>query len=99
MNISCLLRSGFSANAWRSRVGSTWANSGGNVINTQRIINHPNYDSFTQDSDIAILRLTSAITFSNSARAARIAGSNYNLGDNQVVWAIGWGLTSVSDYL
>lgn len=47
------------------------------------------------DNDIAVMRTSSAISFNNNARPGSIAGSNYNLGDNQVVWAAGWGTTSV----
>ncbi|KAJ8736112.1 hypothetical protein PYW08_006768 [Mythimna loreyi] len=82
------------ASRWRIRVGSTWANSGGVVHNTNSIINHPQYNSNTYNNDIAVLRSASTFTFNNNARAAPIAGSNYNLADNQVVWAAGWGTTS-----
>ncbi|CAK1602324.1 unnamed protein product [Parnassius mnemosyne] len=82
-------------NNWQMRLGSTWASSGGQVYRTNQIISHPNYNSRTNDNDVAILRSSSTFSFSNSVRAASIAGSNYNLGDNQAVWAIGWGTTSV----
>ncbi|KAJ0182807.1 hypothetical protein K1T71_002176 [Dendrolimus kikuchii] len=85
---------GDAANRWRTRVGSTFANSGGIVHTTNSIINHPNYNTRTLDNDVAVLRLSSTITFNNNARAGSIAGANYNLGDNQVVWAAGWGTTS-----
>ncbi|KPI95066.1 PREDICTED: trypsin, alkaline C-like [Papilio xuthus] len=80
-----------SANQWRIRVGSTNANSGGVVHNINRIIMHPNYNSRNLDNDIAILRSSSNFAFNNNVRAGSIAGSNYNLADNQAVWAIGWG--------
>ncbi|XP_046978619.1 trypsin, alkaline C-like [Vanessa cardui] len=80
---------------WRSRVGSTNANSGGVVHTTSRIIIHPSYNTGTLDQDIAILHIVGSFSFNNNVRAGRIAGSNYNLGDNQPVWAIGWGTTSV----
>ncbi|XP_072940416.1 trypsin, alkaline C-like [Epargyreus clarus] len=82
---------GDTINQWRIRVGSTNANSGGVVHNTNRILNHPNFNRVNLDNDVAILRSNTVFTFSNVVRAASIAGSNYNLGDNQVVWAIGWG--------
>ncbi|XP_026739099.1 trypsin CFT-1-like [Trichoplusia ni] len=72
------------------------ANSGGVVHNSQQIINHPIYNSRTVDNDIAIIRISGTFSYNNNVRAAAIAGSNYNLGDNQVVWATGWGRTSVS---
>ncbi|CAK1602337.1 unnamed protein product [Parnassius mnemosyne] len=33
-------------------------------------------------------------SFSNSVRAASIAGSNYNVANNQALWAVGWGKPS-----
>ena len=85
---------GDAANRWRSRVGSTWASSGGVVHNTASIINHPSYNSRTYDNDVSIIRTATTIVHNNAARPASIAGANYNLGDNQVVWATGWGTTS-----
>ncbi|KAJ8736110.1 hypothetical protein PYW08_006766 [Mythimna loreyi] len=82
------------ASRWRIRVGSTWANSGGVVHNVNQIINHPQYNGNTYNNDIAVLRSASTFTLNNNVRAAPIAGSNYNLADNQVVWAAGWGTTS-----
>ncbi|XP_075975604.1 trypsin CFT-1-like [Anticarsia gemmatalis] len=79
------------ANRWRFRVGSTWANSGGVVHILANLILHPSYNRWTNDNDIAILRSTTTIVHGTSARPASIAGANYNLGDNQVVWAAGWG--------
>ncbi|MEE5434597.1 serine protease, partial [Streptococcus pneumoniae] len=79
---------------WQMRVGSTNANSGGVVRTTQAIINHPQYNSATYDNDVAVLRMTTTVSFSNVIQPGSIAGANYNLGDNQVVWAAGWGTTS-----
>ncbi|XP_023935758.2 trypsin CFT-1-like [Bicyclus anynana] len=84
---------------WRMRIASTRSNSGGIVHDTERIISHPSFVSRTADSDVAILRTTTRIVFSNSARAGAIAGANYNLPDNSVVWAIGWGVTSEGSIL
>ncbi|XP_034839259.1 trypsin CFT-1-like isoform X1 [Maniola hyperantus] len=82
------------ANRWRGRVGSSRANSGGVVHTLSRIINHPNYNSRTTDNDVAVLHVSSAFSMNNNVRAGSIAGANYNLADNQPVWAIGWGRTS-----
>ena len=48
------------------------------------------------NNDIAVLRSANTFSFNNNVRAASIAGANYNLADNQAVWAAGWGTTSVS---
>ncbi|XP_046964272.1 trypsin, alkaline C-like [Vanessa cardui] len=86
---------GDSISRWRSRVGSTNANSGGVVHTTSRLIVHPYYNRATIDNDVAIVQISGSFSFNNNVRASQIAGSNYNLGDNQPVWAIGWGTTSV----
>ncbi|XP_021196272.3 trypsin CFT-1-like isoform X2 [Helicoverpa armigera] len=84
---------GDAAGRWRIRLGSTWANSGGIVHNVTQNIVHPSYNSRTMDNDIAVLRSTTLFTFNNNVRAASIASANYNLADNQAVWAAGWGTT------
>lgn len=78
-------------NRFRVRVGSTFANSGGVVHNVAQNILHPQYQAATTNNDIAVVRLASTIVHNNQARPASIAGANYNLADNQVVWATGWG--------
>ncbi|XP_064071332.1 trypsin, alkaline C-like [Vanessa tameamea] len=81
---------------WRIRVGSTNANSGGVVHTTNVIINHPSYNRFTADYDVAVVRINGAFSFNNNVREGRMAGASYYLADNQVVWAIGWGLINVN---
>ncbi|KAJ8736124.1 hypothetical protein PYW08_006780 [Mythimna loreyi] len=85
---------GHAPNRWRFRVGSTFANSGGIVHNVALIINHPQFNSGTNNNDVAIMRSATTIVHNNNVRPVSIAGANYNLADNQVVWAAGWGLTS-----
>ncbi|CAG4977652.1 unnamed protein product [Parnassius apollo] len=80
---------------WRIRVGSSYANSGGNVHYPSRIIIHPNFSRPGFENDIAILHSVYPFSFSNSVSAASIAGVNYNPGDDQVVYNVGWGKESV----
>ncbi|KAI5642919.1 trypsin domain-containing protein [Phthorimaea operculella] len=80
-------------NQWRSRVGSTNANSGGIVFNTNQIINHPQFNRNNLDMDFAIVRVQGTFNFNNNVRAGNIAGPNYAVPDNAPVWAIGWGHT------
>ncbi|XP_068627077.1 trypsin, alkaline C-like [Battus philenor] len=79
---------------WRVRCGSSNANSGGRVHNSVQFLNHPNYNTRTMDNDISVIRVSPTFAFGNTVRAASIAGSNYNLADNQQVIAVGWGATS-----
>ncbi|XP_037301859.1 trypsin, alkaline C-like [Manduca sexta] len=66
---------GYAVGAWRVRVGSTWANSGGVVHAVDRHIIHYHYNNRTLDNDIAILRLASNIAFNQNARAGHYAGA------------------------
>ncbi|CAK1602336.1 unnamed protein product [Parnassius mnemosyne] len=84
-----------SANRWRIRVGSSYANSGGTVFTTARIIIHPSFGEYSNDHDVAVMHSSRGFSFSNSVRAASIAGSNYNVANNQALWAVGWGKPSV----
>ncbi|PZC70339.1 trypsin, alkaline C [Helicoverpa armigera] len=84
---------GFAANRFRIRVGSTWANSGGAVHNVASNIIHPQFNRWNLNNDVAVLRVSNTFSFNNNVRAASIAGANYNVGDNQAVWAAGWGDT------
>lgn len=91
------MSSGDAVNNWRVRVGSAYANSGGVVHSLETIVIHPDYNTRNLDNDIAILRTIQNIVYVNNAvQPALIAGSYYNLGDDQPVWAAGWGTTSVS---
>ncbi|KOB76085.1 Trypsin [Operophtera brumata] len=84
---------GDATNRWRVRIGSTWANSGGVVHNLASIISHPSYNRQTLDSDLAVLHTATTIDLvDNAVQPAPIA--NYNVADNQIVWAVGWGATS-----
>lgn len=95
LTIICFF-SGDVPSRWRFRVGSTWANSGGIVHACSSINIHPDYSTRTIDSDVAIMHTITTITFNNVIQAASIAGPNYNIDDNQVVWAAGWGTIYVS---
>ncbi|KAG6460007.1 hypothetical protein O3G_MSEX011720 [Manduca sexta] len=78
-------------NRWRVRIGSTFANSGGIVHNFNRSRVYPNYNPRTLNNDIAIMQTATTIAFNNVAQPARIAGPNYIVRDNEVLWAAGWG--------
>ncbi|KAL0850915.1 hypothetical protein ABMA28_006824 [Loxostege sticticalis] len=84
---------------WRTRVGATNANSGGTVVNTQRIINHPSYNRNTRDHDIAIIRTNANLPNNNNVRAAYIPPPTYYLPDNTPVVATGWGRTAQNSHL
>ncbi|KAH9628342.1 hypothetical protein HF086_015872 [Spodoptera exigua] len=85
---------GENINQWRIFVGTSFsfpALGERQVHLVNRFIIHPLYSSRTLDHNIAILHSVTPFTFSNKARPASLAGPNYNVADNQTVWAVGWG--------
>ncbi|XP_062382938.1 transmembrane protease serine 9-like [Sardina pilchardus] len=55
------------------------------------IILHPNYDEGTSDNDMALLRLSSAVTFSGYIRPVCLAASGSILHQGTDSWITGWG--------
>ncbi|KPJ16476.1 Trypsin CFT-1 [Papilio machaon] len=83
------------AHSWRIRVGSNYANSGGIVHITSRIVSHPDFNFYQFTNDIALLHSVSTLT-SNSVRPASIAGPNYIVQDNHPLLVVGWGKSSAN---
>nr|AAB28240.1 HSUP59 [Trichoplusia ni] len=84
-------------NQFRLRVGSSYVNSGGVMHNVNSLRYHPNYSDSSYRYDVGLVRTSSNINQNNNVRPAPIAGSNYNLGNNQNVWATGWRHSSGSN--
>ncbi|XP_050348467.1 trypsin, alkaline B-like [Nymphalis io] len=82
------------ARQFRIRAGSSTASSGGTVYNVNNLIIHPNYNQLTINNDIGVVRLSTSLSLGGNVRVGRFAHANYNAGDNQAVWAAGWGFTS-----
>ncbi|CAH2265753.1 jg7942 [Pararge aegeria aegeria] len=77
----CFYRNLIASN-WRARVGSAALMTGGTPIPVSRLILHHNFNPTMMTSNIAMIRLTTAATLSNTIKIARIAGPNYALPDN-----------------
>ncbi|XP_072311921.1 transmembrane protease serine 9-like [Eucyclogobius newberryi] len=56
-----------------------------------KIILHPNYDSFTSDNDVALLRLSSAVTFTDYIRPVCLAATDSVFNSGTDSWVTGWG--------
>ncbi|KAL0198134.1 hypothetical protein M9458_006674, partial [Cirrhinus mrigala] len=56
-----------------------------------RVINHPNYDNPNNDNDIALLQLSSSVTFSNYIRPVCLAAAGSKVAAGTDSWVTGWG--------
>ena len=55
------------------------------------IILHPNYDSSSSDNDIALLRLSSPVKFTDYIRPVCLAASDSVFNNGTDSWVTGWG--------
>uniref|UniRef100_A0A671PJP1 Zgc:123295 n=1 Tax=Sinocyclocheilus anshuiensis TaxID=1608454 RepID=A0A671PJP1_9TELE len=69
--------------------------SGSNPFETNRtarqIINHPDYDSLSKDNDIALIELSSSVTFSDYIKPVCLAAAGSVFGGGTESWVTGWG--------
>ncbi|XP_022524222.2 tryptase [Astyanax mexicanus] len=61
------------------------------TITVAQIINHPSYVSSAHDNDIALLQLSSSVTFSDYIQPVCLAAAGSTLGSGTLVWVTGWG--------
>ncbi|KAG6458159.1 hypothetical protein O3G_MSEX010714 [Manduca sexta] len=92
----CLDRFANQPTRYRARLGSTYASSGGVVLNFVFFIIHSNWNYRTMDNDIALMRTANSISYTNIIQPSSVAGANYIIRDNEPVWATGWGHITVS---
>ncbi|XP_029015648.1 transmembrane protease serine 9-like [Betta splendens] len=59
-----------------------------------QIIVHPNYNSNTNDNDICLLQLASAVTFTNYIQPVCLAAPGSTFYNGTDSWVTGWGVTS-----
>lgn len=52
---------------------------------------HPNYNSKNQNNDIALLQLSSSVSFTNYIRPICLAAANSTFGEGTKIWITGWG--------
>ncbi|XP_065326780.1 transmembrane protease serine 9-like [Pelmatolapia mariae] len=60
-------------------------------LTVTQIINHPNYNSGTDDNDICLLQLSSPVTFSSYISPVYLAASDSTFYSGVNSWVTGWG--------
>ena len=67
-------------------------------ITPQRIFVHPNYNADTYDSDIAVIKLSHPVTFTDHVRPACLAESVNETSAYTRCLISGWGNTEIGTY-
>lgn len=71
----------------------TLAGSNANMVsrNVSRIVPHPKYNDKTLDNDIALLQLSSPVTFNNYIKPVCLAASGSEFVEGTTAWVTGFG--------
>lgn len=86
---------GESATSFKLRAGTLRHASGGTYpITLSSFTVHPLYSASTSDYDVAILKLSTALTFSSTISAATLVASGADPTAGTIVTVMGWGTTS-----
>ncbi|EDS42890.1 trypsin 7 [Culex quinquefasciatus] len=75
------------------RVGSTHHESGGQLVEIQRVLQHPLYDLAPFDYDFALLELDEAVQLGEEFYAVELPGRDEPVEDGQMLQVSGWGDT------
>ncbi|XP_037941400.1 prostasin-like [Teleopsis dalmanni] len=79
-------------NVLRVRVGSSYWNSGGRVISVSSVYIHENYNANTLANDIALVKLSSSLSYSATIQSIALASETPDDGTHAMV--TGWGTKS-----
>ncbi|KAI5637943.1 trypsin domain-containing protein [Phthorimaea operculella] len=78
----------------RIRAGSSFRNTGGQVIGVVSEFKHPTYGSYGMDGDINVILLQSPLEYNPVVAAVNIVSQGFELPDDSPVVHAGWGTTS-----
>ncbi|EAT36354.1 AAEL011553-PA [Aedes aegypti] len=73
------------------RAGSTLRNEGGQLITVAQLFIHPEYDDWTLELDIAVLKLSENFIFGAGIQPVALPNSNLKISHGAVASIAGWG--------
>ncbi|KAJ8915060.1 hypothetical protein NQ315_014315 [Exocentrus adspersus] len=76
----------------RVRGGSTYKSSGGEVIDIDEVLRHPEYNAQIVNYDAALIRLARSFTVEN-AKPIRVPELNHPIHNHEMATVTGWGAT------
>ena len=86
---------GAAASGVSIRAGSNQKSSGGEVVTANQLVMHPDYNSITFDHDIALVKLSEAVTAPKTGTINHLASNESSaMAEGSAVWVAGWGTTS-----
>ncbi|KAK7175097.1 hypothetical protein R3I93_002102 [Phoxinus phoxinus] len=89
--------SGFNVKIYLGRQLQSGSNPNEVSRTVTQLITHPNYSSTTQNNDIALLQLSSPVTFSDYIRPVCLAAAGSAFGGGTASWITGWGKLKSAD--
>jgi hypothetical protein len=84
-----------SASQWRIRAGSTFHNSGGQVIQVTRFTQHSAFNS-RLDNDISLLFLGALLTLGSGVATITLPAQGATVADGSSAFITGWGTLTVN---
>uniref|UniRef100_A0A8D2ZJN8 Transmembrane serine protease 2 n=1 Tax=Scophthalmus maximus TaxID=52904 RepID=A0A8D2ZJN8_SCOMX len=85
-----------SPQVWRVNSGDVSLRKMGIGKTVDKIINHEKYDAETHDNDIALLKLSTPLTFTKTVKPVCLPNFGLNLSAGHQAWITGWGTLSSS---
>ncbi|WP_395844215.1 serine protease [Cystobacter fuscus] len=91
---------GYQPSSFSVRYNSLYHGSGGALVPVSSIVVHPSYNSTTIDNDIALVKLSSALTLgSTQAKAVKLPAQGSDPAAGEMALASGWGVLSAGSSL
>ncbi|XP_055531830.1 trypsin-1-like [Wyeomyia smithii] len=73
------------------RIGSTYRNEGGKLVAISKINIHPEYDDWSLECDIAVLKLAKSVSFDSTIKPITLPKKDFRIAEGTIASIAGWG--------